>query len=69
MKNIERLRILNAPVDVLTMTNAVDAVCELAKDRSQIHFVVAMNPEKTFTMKESEEIRDFIEQADLVIPD
>ncbi|MDO4585856.1 MAG: WecB/TagA/CpsF family glycosyltransferase [Planctomycetia bacterium] len=69
MKNVERLRVLNAPVDVLTMNKAIDCACELAKDHSNISYIVAVNPEKTYAMKESEVIRDFIEKADLVIPD
>lgn len=69
MENIERLRILNAPVDVLTMDKAIDSACKLAKDHSNISYIVAINPEKTFAMKENQEIRDFIEKADLVIPD
>lgn len=69
MHNIERLRILNAPVDMLDMDTAINAACKLAKDHSQTSYIVAMNPEKTFAMKGNAEIRDFIEKADLVIPD
>ena len=69
MEGIERLRVLNAPVDVLTMESAINAACGMAKDHSSTQSIVAMNPEKTFAMKKSGEIRDFIENADLVIPD
>lgn len=67
--SIERIRILNAPADVLTMETAVDEACRLAKDHSRVHTIVAINPEKTFAMKKSDEVRDFIENADLIIAD
>ena len=69
MQNIERIRVLNVPVDVLTMENAVEYACCSAKDRGKVSSIVAVNPEKSFAMQQFEEIRVFIENADLVIPD
>jgi N-acetylglucosaminyldiphosphoundecaprenol N-acetyl-beta-D-mannosaminyltransferase len=69
MQGIERIQVLNVPVDVLTMEKAVECACQLAKDHSATSSIVAVNPEKSFAMRQSEEIREFIENADLVIPD
>lgn len=68
-QKIERIRVLNVPVDVLTMDMAINRVCEMAKNHEKTGYVVAVNPEKSFAMQQSEEIRDFIENADVIIPD
>ena len=69
MQGIERILVLNVPVDVLTMEKAVDCVCEHSKKHDRVSVVVAVNPEKSFAMQQSDEIRELIENADLVIPD
>jgi UDP-N-acetyl-D-mannosaminuronic acid transferase (WecB/TagA/CpsF family) len=51
MQGIERIRVLNVPVDALTMDKAVDCVCELVKDHSKTSAVVAVNPEKSFAKR------------------
>ncbi len=66
---IERLRVLGVPVDALTMETAVERALELAKDRTKPSCVVAINPEKTFAIRQSAELARFVENADLAIPD
>lgn len=67
--NIERTRVLGAPVDALTMAAAVERAIELAKDRTKLSYVVAINPEKTFALRENAELARFVEGADLALPD
>lgn len=69
METIERIKIFEAPVDVVSFGTALERVCELAKDRSRVHTVAAINTEKTFIMAANEEIRSYVEGADLIIPD
>jgi len=69
MQGIERIQVLNVPVDTLTMEKAIDCACHLAKDRGKVSTIVAVNPEKSYAMHQSHEIQDFIQNADLVIPD
>ena len=69
MEGIERLRILDVPVDVLTMEQAVDLVSEMAKDHSRTKQVVSISPRKIKALLGDPELRDFTEKADLIIPD
>lgn len=66
---IERTRVLGAPVDALTMDSALARAVELAKDRTKLSYVVAINPEKTFALRQSAELAQFAENADLALPD
>lgn len=66
---IERTRVLGAPVDALTMKTAVERAVELAKDKAKLSYVVAINPEKTFALRQSAELAQFVEGADLALPD
>lgn len=68
-KIIERTRVLGAPVDALTMKSAVERAIELAKDRTKSSYVVAINPEKTYALRQSAELAQFVENADLALPD
>ncbi|MBQ7111470.1 MAG: WecB/TagA/CpsF family glycosyltransferase [Thermoguttaceae bacterium] len=67
--NIERTRVLGAPVDALTMDLALERAIELAKDRRKLSYVVAINPEKTFALRQNPELAQFVEGADLALPD
>ncbi len=69
MEGIERLRILDVPVDVLTMEQAIDVVSEMAKDHSRTKQVVSISPRKIKALLGDPELRDFTENADLIIPD
>ncbi|MBP3530934.1 MAG: WecB/TagA/CpsF family glycosyltransferase [Thermoguttaceae bacterium] len=66
---IERTRVLGTPVDALTMKTAVERAVELAKDRTTLSYAVAINPEKTFALRENPELAQFAEAADLALPD
>ena len=66
---IERTRVLGAPVDALTMKSALERAVELAKDKTKLSYVVAINPEKTFALRQSAELAQFVEGADLALPD
>ncbi|MBQ6828127.1 MAG: hypothetical protein IJO46_08955, partial [Thermoguttaceae bacterium] len=66
---IERTRVLGAPVDALTMKTAVERAVELAKDKAKLSYVVAINPEKTFALRQNPELAQFVEGADLALPD
>ena len=66
---IERTRVLGAPVDALTMKSALERAVELAKDKTKFSYVVAINPEKTFALRQNAELAQFVEGADLALPD
>lgn len=66
---IERTRVLGVPVDATTMKAAVERALELAKDRMKASYVVAINPEKVFAIRQNPELAQFVENADLAIPD
>ncbi|MBR2005741.1 MAG: WecB/TagA/CpsF family glycosyltransferase [Thermoguttaceae bacterium] len=66
---IERTRILGIPVDALTMATALERAVELAKDRTTASYAVAINPEKTFAIRQSAELAQFVENAALALPD
>ena len=66
---IERMRVLGAPVDAATMKSALERAIELAKDKTRLSYVVAINPEKTFALRQNAELAQFVEDADLALPD
>ncbi|MBQ7814524.1 MAG: WecB/TagA/CpsF family glycosyltransferase [Thermoguttaceae bacterium] len=65
----ERTRVLGVPVDALTMATALERAVELAKDRTTASYAVAINPEKTFAIRRSAELAQFVENAALALPD
>ena len=68
MNGIERLRVLNATGRCAYDRTALDAASVLARSL-RASYIVAMNPEKTFAIKRDERLCDFVENADLIIPD
>lgn len=66
---IERTSVLGVPVDALTMATALERAVELAKDRTTPSYVVAINPEKTFAIRQSAELAQFVQNAALALPD
>lgn len=66
---IERTRVLGIPVDALTKATALERAVELAKDRTTASYAVAINPEKTFAIRQSAELAQFVENAALALPD
>ena len=69
MMTIDRIRILGAPVDAVDMEQAIDFVDWKVSAGGAAGYVVAINPEKTFAIRQSEELSDFVEKASLLIPD
>ena len=69
MENVERLRVLGAPVDAASFAQALDVVCRLAKDHSQTNFVVAVNPEKVMAAHRDELVAKFLDDSALALPD
>ncbi len=66
---IERTRVLGVPVDALTTSTALERAVELAKDRTTASYAVAINPEKTFAIRQNPELARFVENASLALPD
>ena len=69
MRDVERIRVLNSSVDVLSFQTALDAACALAKDHTTTSYIVAVNPEKVMIAQRDSFIAEFLERADLLIPD
>lgn len=69
MHEIARLRVLNSYVDAVTFQSSLDAAVALAKDRATTSYVVAINPEKIMIAQREPFIANFIERADLLLPD
>ena len=69
MRDVERIRVLNSSVDVLNFQTALDAACALAKDHTTTSYVVAVNPEKIMIARRDSFTAQFLERADLLIPD
>ncbi len=66
---IHRYRVLNTPVDAIDMEGALEFVREAVRTRNSPGFVLAVNPEKVFVLREDAFLRDFFEKAALLIPD
>lgn len=66
---ISRYRILNTPVDSVDMPTALQYVQESVKKRSTPGFILAVNPEKVFVLRQDKFLKDFFERAALLIPD
>lgn len=70
MLRIDRIRVLGVPVDAVDMQTALDYVDSRVADRgARPGYVVAINPEKTFAIRRDPQLRDFVEDASLLIPD
>jgi len=66
---LERFRILNTPVDAVDMAGALAFVADAVKERTSAGVILAVNPEKVFVIREDAFLRDFFENAALLIPD
>jgi N-acetylglucosaminyldiphosphoundecaprenol N-acetyl-beta-D-mannosaminyltransferase len=70
MKNIKRYRVLDTPVDAVDMAGALQFVEEYIYDATNhIGFILAVNPEKVFVLRENKFLKSFFERATLLIPD
>lgn len=66
---IERVRVLGVPVDTVDMQGALDFIDARVAREDEAGYVVAVNPEKAFAIRRDQELRDFVEEASLLIPD
>ena len=69
MQSIRRVRVPGASVDTVDMQGALDFVDAKVASGGKSGHVVAMNPEKTFAVQRNRELREFVENASLLIPD
>lgn len=63
------MRILNTPVDAVDMAGALTFIADAVKERNSAGAILAVNPEKVFVIREDAFLRDFFENATLLIPD
>ena len=66
---ITRYHVLDTPIDGVDMRRALDFVKEAVHSRTTPGFILAVNPEKVFVLREDAFLREFFEQAALLIPD
>ncbi len=69
MSSIQRIRVLDAPVDVIDMDRALEFVDQTVQAGQPGNYILAMNPEKTFALKKDAEFDAFLENASLLLPD
>jgi N-acetylglucosaminyldiphosphoundecaprenol N-acetyl-beta-D-mannosaminyltransferase len=69
MEEVERIRILGTPVDVVTMESALAGIDELIQRGIHSNYVLAVNPEKVFAIKKNRFLKEMFEKAELLIPD
>lgn len=69
MAKPERLRVLDMPVDAVTMASALDFVDAAVTETKRGQLILAMNPEKVIALQADPELRGFFESAALLIPD
>lgn len=58
-----RYRVLDTPVDGVDMTGALAYVAEAVRNGDRPAFILAVNPEKVFVLRQDAFLRDFFEQA------
>lgn len=66
---IERCHVLGTPVDCVDMAQAREFVKNSVKSRTSPGFILAVNPEKVFVLRQDAFLKDFFERAALLIPD
>lgn len=69
MKKIERYSVLGCPVDGVDMQGALDFVAHAVQERTEPGFILAVNPEKVFVLRQDEFLKNFFDRACLLIPD
>jgi len=69
MVNIQRIHVLDAPVDVIDMDAALEFVADSVSARKPGKYVLAMNPEKMFSLRRDRELSKFFDDAALLLPD
>ncbi len=69
MTSIVRHHVLDTPIDAVDMEGALSFVAQSVKERTEPGFILAVNPEKVFALREDKELKMFFEKASLLIPD
>ncbi|HXE98647.1 MAG TPA: WecB/TagA/CpsF family glycosyltransferase [Dongiaceae bacterium] len=69
MITLERLKILDTPVDVVDMAGALDFVDRYIAGADKPGYILAVNPEKVYALRENPFLKDFFQEAALLIPD
>lgn len=66
---LERSRVLGAPVDLVDMDHALAFVDHYLAEAGRAGYILAVNPEKVYALRENVFLRDFFNTASLLIPD
>jgi len=69
IQSIERVNVLNIPVDTVTMTDALNYVQYSVEENQLQRYVLAINPEKVMTLRNNEQLLSAFRKASLLIPD
>lgn len=69
VSKIRRFRVLGAPVNVVSMGQAIDYVERCVRNSDKPNVIVAINPEKVYALRESTVLAESVEAAGLLIPD
>ena len=69
MTKVTRYEVLGCPVDGVDMRGALDYVADAVKTRTEPGFILAVNPEKVFVLRNDEFLKQFFDKAALLIPD
>lgn len=64
----EQIEILNIPVDVVTMDQAVQKILEMV-NQPGFHMIATANAEMIMIAQENAELKKALQEADLVVPD
>lgn len=69
MNTIKRYSVLGCPVDGVDMSGALAFVAEAVKERTSPGFILAVNPEKVYVLRQDSFLNEFFAKACLLIPD
>jgi N-acetylglucosaminyldiphosphoundecaprenol N-acetyl-beta-D-mannosaminyltransferase len=69
MRKNERVRILDTPVDAVTMHQALEYVDGLVRGSTMRNYVLAVNPEKVEVLRKDTVLKGMFEKAALLLPD
>jgi N-acetylglucosaminyldiphosphoundecaprenol N-acetyl-beta-D-mannosaminyltransferase len=69
MHEIERIRVLDIPVDDVNMEGALSFVDEQIQNRNNGGYILAVNPEKVFALRKRPFLKPLFEHASLLVPD
>lgn len=69
MNVIDRVSVLNVPVDMVNMDSALAFADRIIRERDKGAYILAVNPEKVFALDQNPFLRQMFEKASLLIPD